>query len=102
MLKRFSTVLALIFLFAFAQIGAITHQISHYSDYVEHSQQDKNTNHNQCAHCVSYAEVAGGMPAHAFTFIVDNARFIVNTDYHQHFQSPSNSHYSARAPPFVS
>ena len=40
MTKRFSIHFALIFLFAFAQIGAITHEISHVEYLVKHSQQE--------------------------------------------------------------
>jgi hypothetical protein len=101
MFKRVSTVFALIFLFAFAQIGAITHEISHYSDYSQHSQQDKNTNHSQCAQCISYAEVAGGLPTQVFIFVSDDARFFTRSDYHQNFQSHLSTHYSARAPPQI-
>lgn len=101
MFKRFVANFALIFLFAFAQIGAIMHEISHYSDYVKHSQQDKNTNHNQCAQCISYAEVAGGLPAHVFTFVSSDATFFTRADYHQSFQSHLSTHYSARAPPQI-
>lgn len=41
MLQRFAIRFALIFLFAFTQIGVVTHEISHLNDFTKHSQQDK-------------------------------------------------------------
>ncbi len=100
MFKRFAANFALIFLFAFAQIGVSTHEISHFSDATQHKQQDKNT-HSQCAQCISYAEVAGGLPAHVFTFVNNDVTFFTRADYHQSFQSHLSTHYSARAPPQI-
>jgi hypothetical protein len=98
MLKRFSSAFAFILLFAFVQMGAITHEISHYNESAQHRQQDKNT-HNQCAQCISYAEVAGGLPAHGVTFLRDDVSFSFADTHHNSVQSPLLTHYAARAPP---
>jgi hypothetical protein len=98
MFKRFSSAFAFILLFAFAQMGAITHEISHYKESTQQHQQDKNT-HSQCAQCISYAEVAGGLPTHSFTFSLDDASFSFANTHHTSVQSPLLTHYAARAPP---
>lgn len=100
MFKRFAANFALIFLFAFVQIGVSTHEISHFSDATQHSQQDKNT-HSQCAQCISYAEVAGGLPVPSFTFLVDSARFTLIADHQLSFHSHHSNYYAARAPPQI-
>jgi hypothetical protein len=98
MFKRFSSAFAFILLFAFVQMGAITHEISHYKESTQHRQQDKNT-HNQCAQCISYAEVADGLPALSFTFLLDDANFSFADTHHTSLQSQLLTHYAARAPP---
>ena len=111
MLKRFSIHFALIILFAFAQVGAITHEISHFSDYKQSQQdssqqdpskQDKNTHGEQCKQCISYAEVAGGLVGEPFVSPVINNHFVAEAHYNFSSQSFLNTPYSARAPPQTS
>ena len=102
MFKRFAANFALIFLFAFAQVGAVTHEISHISDYTKHSQQDKNTHGEQCKQCISYAEVAGGLVGNTFVSPIINHHFIAEAHYHFSSHSFLNTPYSARAPPLTS
>lgn len=99
MFKRFVANFALIFLFAFAQIGAITHEIGHFSDFTKQHQQDKNTHGEQCKQCISFAKVAGGLQAQTFVLPIVNASFIATSSYHFSFQSHLNTAYAARAPP---
>jgi hypothetical protein len=83
MFKRFSIHLALIFLFAFAQIGAVTHSISHVNDEAKHnktshsqqnsskqdpSKQDSSTHSEQCTQCLSFAQIASGAQAQCFSW----------------------------------
>ena len=104
MFKRFSVHLALIFLFAFAQIGAVTHGISHMEDLAKHnqakySQQGQNTNSEQCDQCISFAKIAGGLSAQSFVFPVLQVNSTGNIQLQTQASSQSPSAYSARAPP---
>ena len=104
MFKRFAANFALIFLFAFAQVGAVTHEISHISDYTKHSQQDpskqdKNTHNGQCAQCISYAEVASGLQTQPIVFHLVATEFVATVFNHQSYSSLTHTAYAARAPP---
>ena len=99
MFRRISSVFALVLLFAFAQFGAIAHEISHYSEFETHKQQDENSPHKQCEQCISYAEVAGGLPSHTFNFVLDSLSFVLSFHHQLSFQSLLSTHYLARAPP---
>jgi hypothetical protein len=114
MFRRFSIQLALIFVFAFAQIGSVTHGISHVEDYAKHNQtsdsqqnpskqdtskQDTNTHTEQCTQCLSYAQVAGGLQAQSFVFNFAKPEFSV-AEFHQlSHSSLTHTAYAARAPP---
>lgn len=106
MFKRFSANLVLIFLFAFAQIGAVTHEISHIGDYTNHSQepskQDKNTHSSQCVQCISYAEVASGLQSQPLVFHAATSGFLEAVFSHQDYSSLTHPAYAARAPPQTS
>lgn len=101
MIKRFAAHFAFILLFAFTQIGAVTHEISHFSDFAKHGQQDKNSQTEQCKQCIGYAEVANGLLSQAPVLAANNAEFIASSSYHFNFQTQLNSPYSARAPPQI-
>lgn len=98
MFKRFAANFALILLFAFAQIGAVTHEISHIGDYTKHSQ-DKNTHSSQCAQCISYAEVASGLQSQPIVFHLAATEFVATAFNHQSHSSFTHTAYAARAPP---
>ena len=98
MFKRLTLNIVLVLLFAFAQIGAVTHEISHFSPYKQH-QQDKNTHGEQCKQCISYAEVAGGLVGKSFALPAINAHLVASTYYNLSSQPALNVSYSARAPP---
>ena len=107
MLKRFSIHVALIFLFAFAQMGAVTHEISHIKEPTNHGQQDpskqdQNSHTEQCAQCISFAKIAGGLAAQSFVFPVTQASFIASTPLSTPVSSQTLTAYTARAPPNLS
>lgn len=101
MFKRFTLHLALIFLFAFTQIGLTTHETSHFEDLSKHSRQDQNSHAEQCAQCISYAEVSSGLQSQTFALPVINSNFIAASSYLFSFQPSLNTSYSARAPPQI-
>lgn len=107
MFKRLSIHVALVFLFAFAQIGAVTHEISHVEDLVKHSQQDpskqdKNTHSEQCEKCISFAKVAGGLVTQSFVLPNLQASFINSSPLQTQTASQPHTAYAARAPPYLS
>jgi len=106
MLQRYVIHLALIFLFAFAQMGVATHEISHLTDASQHSQQDsksqsKHTTAEQCEQCINYAKVANGLQLSVFAIPVISADSTATVNHFSNFQSHSSSAYSARAPPQI-
>jgi hypothetical protein len=106
MLKRYIIHFALIFLFAFTQMGVAAHEIGHLTDKNQHSQQDpksqsKHTTAEQCEQCISYAKIAGGLALSAFEIPVISADLTIVTDYFLSFQSAFTSAYAARAPPQI-
>ena len=102
MFKRLSIHIALVFLFAFAQIGAFTHEISHVEDSIKHSQQDQNTHSEQCEQCISFAKIAGGLVAQSFVLPILQVSFIASTPHSTQFLSQPHTAYAARAPPTLS
>jgi len=106
MLQRYVIHFALVFLFAFTQMGVATHEISHFTDTNQHSQQDpksqsKQAAAEQCAQCISYAKVANGLELSAFEIPVTSADLTAVTDHFLSFQSAFTSAYAARAPPQI-
>jgi hypothetical protein len=106
MLQRYMVHFALIFLFAFTQMGVATHEISHLTDANQHSQQDpksqsKQAAAEQCSQCISYAKVASGLQLSAFEIPVISADLTAVTGYFLSFQSAFSSAYVARAPPQI-
>lgn len=101
MLKRFYVYFLLSVLFAIAQTGIATHEISHIKELTQQSQPDKKQGNEPCTLCISLAHAAGALtqapkwslpPLNAFTppiaavFAVITSCVVV---------------YSARAPPFI-
>ncbi|MSP86372.1 MAG: hypothetical protein EXR38_03235 [Methylotenera sp.] len=99
MLQRFAVHFSLIFLFAFTQLGVVTHEISHLNEFSPHSQQDKKASTEACSQCLSYAQVASGLQSSSFALPSIAGRFSTNSSYY--FNSPSTLQraYAARAPP---
>lgn len=119
MLNRLFFALTLILSFGMAQIGAVTHEISHYSDIYAQAQADQSQNiqtgksgfksskpsepisHNQvCEKCMGYAEL--GHIAHG----AQNTLLAIQPAQVFHTATVLNScytkprTYSARAPPY--
>ena len=111
MLQRYVIHFALIFLFAFTQIGVVTHEISHLTDAAAHMQQKqsqqeqqsptKHTAAEQCEQCLHYAKVANGLALTDFSLSVISADAIATFSDSSDFQSHFSSAYSARAPPQI-
>ncbi len=99
MLQRLSLHFLLIFLFAFTQIGAATHEISHYSDAVKQHQQDKNTPAEQCEQCVAYAQLASGLQSQPFVLPFFDGHFASAAYYFFNDSTSPLTAYAARAPP---
>lgn len=107
MFKRLSLHIALVFLFAFAQIGAVTHEISHVESQVKHnqarhSQQDQNTHSEQCEKCISFAKIAGGLLAQSFVLPILQTSFTGSSQLETQTSSQPHTAYAARAPPYFS
>lgn len=102
MFKRLFIHVALVFLFAFAQISAITHEISHFEDVVKHSQQDQNTHSEPCEQCISFAKIAGGLPSQIYVLPSLLADVIGITATTTQALSQPYTAYAARAPPSLS
>lgn len=106
MLQRYVIHLALVFLFAFTQMGVATHEISHLTDPGKHSHQDpksqsKQVAAEQCSQCISYAKVASGIKLSTFEIPVISADPIAVTGQLLSFESAFTSAYAARAPPQI-
>lgn len=101
MLQCFAIRFALIFLFAFTQIGVVTHEISHLNDFTKHSQQDKKAPAEQCSQCISYAQAANGAQSQAFVLPSVEAGFEVASSYCFNVQFSPLTAYAARAPPQI-
>ena len=106
MFQRYLINFALIFLFAFAQIGVAAHEISHLNEKHQQSQSDpksqsKHAPAEQCSQCISYAKVASGLQLSAFEIPDISADPIAVTGNFLSFQSAFSSAYAARAPPQI-
>lgn len=99
MLKRAFTHLSLVLLFAFTQMGVVTHAISHIGDNHSHQKQEQNNTENQCGQCLSLSHVenANLTPIFDFELTPSDNTFAVSTL--PSFTSSATTFYSARAPP---
>ncbi len=99
MLKRYAIHFALVFLFAFTQMGLATHEISHVNEFNQHGQLDKKAAAEPCSQCLSYAQVASGLQSAGLNLASTGATCSENTLCHFTALSTSVSAYAARAPP---
>lgn len=115
MLNRLIFAFTLIVSFGMAQIGAVTHEISHYGDITAKNQQFHSSNnitqsnksrqtepisHNQvCEKCISYAELGHAVHSTIATLIAINATHHYALACLQTSSYPKPHSYSARAPP---
>jgi len=102
MLQRYVIHFALVFLFAFTQMGVATHEISHLTDASQDSKsQPKHSAAEQCSQCISYAKVANGLQLSAFVIPVTGTDANAITSQFLSFQSTFIAVYAARAPPQI-
>ncbi|MBC7756713.1 MAG: hypothetical protein H7Z20_08790 [Bdellovibrio sp.] len=122
MFTRFATHLTLILLFVFAQIGALTHEISHTQEFLNYSQQDTNKNGSikqdlskqdsskqdksghkgHCGLCISFAKVANGLQSVSLVFNSATTVFALPVFLYHDYLSQTFAAYAARAPPLAS
>ena len=101
MFKRLYSILCLIFLFAFSQQAAISHEISHIEDQVKHSQSHK-SDLNSCSQCVSFAKLQHVNDS-VFTFYLEEANhYIAFVSESNSYQTRTAVYFAARAPPKTS
>ena len=102
MLQRFFIHLSLIFLFAFVQLGAVTHEYSHTHTQSQQSQPDKNSAAGHCAQCIAYAQTATGIQSSTFNLSPTIAHFALISSESKSYSLALSAHYHARAPPYNS
>jgi hypothetical protein len=111
MLRRLILTLSLVASFGLAQIGAFSHELSHYAEAsVDHTQQNqsKNTspsnqsshNHN-CAKCLSYAELGNVVTTCQFVFTLTSTPNLPTSSCFDSVTASDPHAYSARAPPVL-
>ncbi len=102
MLQRIFIQFSLIFLFAFTQMGVVTHEISHFNEPIKQSSSDKKTTAEQCGKCIAYAQSANAVPTQDFFLHQNDAHFQLATIHVARLTARLISPYCARAPPFSS
>lgn len=103
MLKRNFINFVLPLLFLFAQHGAVTHEISHYSEQAPLTQQKKQTPHSPiCDKCIAYGEMASALDAPIFHIPVVSIIAIQVDGYEFNQSRHVVVSYQARAPPKTS
>ena len=104
MFSRVFIQLGLVLIFAFTQIGVLTHEISHINELTEqsdHSNPDKNKAKEQCGQCIGSAQVTSSLPTQAFEFHLNQAQYQLTKPYVAYLASVLVASYSARAPPLA-
>ena len=109
MFRRLILTLSLVASFGLAQIGAASHELSHYIEAsVEHTQQNqsKNTNpsnqstHNHsCSKCLVYAELGHAVTSSVIAFTITSTQNSLNRLCFDSTTAINPRAYSARAPP---
>jgi hypothetical protein len=125
MLRRLLLTFSLIASFGIAQIGAVTHEISHYADASALNQQQdysgnyqpdvdsiaaKNTANSAgknnpathghtCEKCVGYAELGGAISSSHIALLLTSTSNVISHSQLQSFSATKPRTYSARAPP---
>lgn len=103
MLRRFLIIFFLPLLFLIAQHGAVTHEISHFSEPAPLSQQKQQAPHNSvCDKCNAYGELANSLQAVGLTVAVIQDTIQHSDEHCQFYRNHSFDSYQARAPPYFS
>lgn len=101
MLRRFLSNLVLVFLLGFSQLGAISHEISHFHHLAHGSQlPDKALPTSACDKCIGYSQVSGGMATSFSVVPVIASSYEILLFKNTHHDNPHLAPYSARAPPY--
>ena len=97
MLRRLLPQILLIFALLLAQLGCVTHGISHLlSNPAEHTL----ANDQHCDLCEVYAQISGAINSSAFTFPPQRLVGISHAKVFNHSPVLSFFPFSARAPPY--
>ena len=99
MLHRMTLSLWLIVLFAFTQVGAVSHEIRHYNAPSQQTHQDQHTAPDQCSQCITVAHAASGVLVTAVVIPSNLADFQLISAYAVQAVSVLGTIYNARAPP---
>lgn len=99
MLHRMTLSLWLIVLFALTQVGAVTHEISHYNAPTQQTHQDQHTAPDQCSQCIAVSHAASGILVSAVVIPSNLADFQLTSTYAVQADSVLRAVYNARAPP---
>lgn len=99
MLRKTLVSFVSVLLFVFVQAGFVTHEISHFQDFIKHSQQDKNTSSEYCAQCLTMAHADGAMPGTTLGFHLPMTVQVRFVSVYLPSASCHHSVYAARAPP---
>jgi hypothetical protein len=111
MLRRLILTLSLVASFGLAQIGAVSHELSHYVEAsAEHSQQNHSSNtspsnqsnHNHsCAKCLGYAELGNAVTSCQFVFTLTSVPSLPTSSWFDSATADNPRAYNARAPPVL-
>ncbi len=99
MLRRFYVYFVMSLLFAMAQTGIATHEISHIKELTQQSQPDKKQGNEPCALCISIAHAAGALTHTPQWQLPPTVNSPPLTVAGIEVLSPCFAVYSARAPP---
>lgn len=117
MLRRLLLIFSLVVSFGLGQIGAVTHEISHYADASTQSQyqnspnnaqsndqksadkNSSNTHGHTCEKCVSYAELGGAIASSHIVLFLTDAKNLASSSLLKSVTATKLHPYSARAPP---
>lgn len=98
MLHRVIIHIGLIVLFAFTQIGVVTHEISHLNETEQHQEEQHNHN-SQCKQCLSDSHANIADLASVFSFELNPAEHLFTSKALTNSLSVTSAFYSARASP---
>jgi hypothetical protein len=101
MLKRFYVYFLLAFLFAIAQTGIVTHEISHIKELTQQSQPDKKQGNEPCTLCISLAHATGALTQSPQWSLPPQACFTRSTAIIMAVSTSRVAIYCARAPPVI-
>jgi hypothetical protein len=109
MLRRLILTLSLVASFGLAQIGAVSHELSHFAEANEQASQQnhsKNANpssqsgHNHsCAKCLGYAGLGHAVTSTLITFTLTSTPSLPISSFFDSTVASNHRPYSARAPP---